>query len=109
MNIDEFTILTNSREHLARSHKLPEFACPRCCERFAKEKDMNEHLREDEPCTKRQPLRSTIRNLADGYDKDQADLLKKRKTGPCQNKWISWYCILFDEDESSPNLPSPCE
>lgn len=49
------------------------------------------------------------RDLADGFDKEQAELLKKSRKGPGHERWIDWYCILFRLDPSSPALPSPCK
>lgn len=70
---------------------------------------MNNHLRADVPCKRKHPTPNGARNLADGYDKEQGELLKKKRTGPCNDKWIGWYCILFEKDPESPDIPSPCK
>lgn len=98
------------REHLNRCHKLPEFSCARCLESFAKESLLVKHQRADKACRIKEAPRNSARNLADGFNKEQADQLKKARNGPGHEKWMGWYCILFEEeDPKSPHLPSPCK
>lgn len=94
------------REHLSRCHKLPEFQCPRCFERFKKKQDCLEHQRAASPC-KVKDIKSFPRDLADGFDQEQYDKLEKRSTKPGHEKWASMYCILFEKTASE--VPSPCE
>lgn len=97
------------REHLMRAHSLPEYQCQRCFEFFKEKDELTEHTRATVPCAVKKRM-SSPRNLADGFNIEQRDKLSKRTRGkPGHDKWIEWYCILFDQDPSSENIPSPCE
>jgi hypothetical protein len=101
-------LLTMNREHLERSHSLPKFQCNRCCRRFKKDEELKKHQRETTPCTVKDPSKMP-RDLADGYDEEQARKLKARTRKSPEEKWKEWYGILFNMAPDDPSIPSPCK
>lgn len=97
-----------AREHLARCHSLPKYECNRCFELFKEEGKLKAHQRRARPCPVVDP-QTLVRNLADGFDQEQDKKLQKRTKKPGPEKWVEWYCILFNTELGSPNIPSPCE
>lgn len=94
------------KEHLRRSHCLPPHQCNRCFEYFDEEDELKKHQREPKPCPVQDP--ATIRrDLADGYDTEQGKQLQKRIKKIPEEKWKDWYCILFEVDPTSSDIPSP--
>jgi hypothetical protein len=49
------------------------------------------------------------RNLTDGFDKIQEKKLKGRSRANAADRWKDIYCILFEKDRESPDIPSPCK
>lgn len=96
------------REHLERSHSLPKSQCNRCLRRFKKDEELKKHQRETTPCTVKDPSKMP-RDLADGYDEEQARKLKARTRKSPEEKWKEWYGILFNMDPNDPSIPSPCK
>ncbi|KAJ4169333.1 hypothetical protein NW754_016367 [Fusarium falciforme] len=101
-----WTELPRVKEHLERSHSLPKFQCNRCCRRFKKDEELKKHQRETTPCTVKDPSKMP-RDLADGYDEEQARKLKARTRKSPEEKWKEWYGILFNMDPDDPSIPSP--
>lgn len=90
------------REHLYRVHLTP-IQCKRCWLTMKTEKELEEHVRAQEPCLM-QP------QLVQWVPRDKVEALKDRKKA-CQSqneeeRWNYVYGLLFPEDLS---LPSPCE
>ncbi|RSL94459.1 hypothetical protein CDV31_014314 [Fusarium ambrosium] len=101
-----WTELPRVKEHLERSHSLPKFQCNRCCRRFKKDEELKKHQRETTPCTVKDPTKIP-RDLAHGYDEEQAKKLKARTRKSPEEKWREWYGILFNMSPDDPNIPSP--
>lgn len=100
--------LARLKEHLSRRHALPKFQCLRCCQRFREESQLKAHQRERTPC----PVNDSstfVRDLADGFDQEQEEKLKKRGNlkQPPEERWKEWYRILFQLREDSTDIPSP--
>ncbi|CAM1504800.1 Fc.00g023910.m01.CDS01 [Cosmosporella sp. VM-42] len=94
------------KEHLNRSHSLPKHQCNRCCGRFKEEEELKAHQRESTPCTVKDPA-EIHRNFGDGFDQEQQKKLLKRTKKTSAEKWKEWYCILFDKELDSTDIPSP--
>ncbi|KPM40616.1 hypothetical protein AK830_g5932 [Neonectria ditissima] len=94
------------KEHLRRSHSLPPHQCHRCCRYFDKDDQLKSHQRSAEPCPIKDP-KTVCRNLTDGYDQEQGKKLQKRVQKTSEEKWKEWYCILFEVDLDSSDIPSP--
>ncbi|KAF7547065.1 hypothetical protein G7Z17_g7974 [Cylindrodendrum hubeiense] len=93
------------KEHLKRSHSLPSHQCHRCFEYFFKDEELKKHQRNPKPCPVKDP--ATIRrDLSDGYDLEQGKKLQKRIKKTSEDKWKDWYCILFEVDPASSEIPS---
>lgn len=95
-----------NREHLYRCHAQQSFSCPRCVASFEKQKDLDDHLRSQDPCK--------IANRKDGLqqtiNKTQIERLKKRKGLYGQDdvqKWFEIWGILFPTHER-PLSPCKC-
>ncbi|KAF7562410.1 hypothetical protein G7046_g1714 [Stylonectria norvegica] len=94
------------KEHLKRSHSLPKHQCNRCCRRFKEEAQLKAHQRETKPCLVKDPA-TVDRDLADGFDHEQDLKLQKRVKKTSAEKWKEWYCICFNLELDSPDIPSP--
>ncbi|RSL62377.1 hypothetical protein CEP54_005797 [Fusarium duplospermum] len=101
-----WTELPRVKEHLERAHSLPKHQCNRCYRRFKKDEDLKKHQRETTPCPVKD-LSKIPRDLADGYDDEQAKKLKARTRKSQEEKWKEWYGILFKMAPDDPNIPSP--
>lgn len=81
------------KEHLYRVHLLPKHNCPRCNSSFDNDKELQVHLRADEPCKK-----STV-VPAEGIDQDTERKLRERKRYNCgqteTQRWGDIYLLLF--------------
>ncbi|KAI1857967.1 hypothetical protein JX265_010997 [Neoarthrinium moseri] len=92
------------KEHLFRRHRLPSHMCPRCREPMDNDEALEEHLRSDIPCTKRDVIR------VQGIDDAQEKKLKERKKTSAslteEQKWKDIYVILFPQANKNA-LPSP--
>lgn len=79
--------------------------CPRCCTVFPDEGSVDNHLREDSACERRDI------DPAQGFTKVQQDKLKSRKgygdMKDEESKWMNVYGILFPKDDPLMR-PSPC-
>lgn len=92
------------KEHLYRVHLLPKHFCPRCTLCFDNDKELQAHLRVDEPCKKLNVIRE------EGIDQDTERKLrerKKHKSGQTEvQRWNDIYLLLFpDADRNA--IPSP--
>ncbi|KAH7156173.1 hypothetical protein EDB81DRAFT_786192 [Dactylonectria macrodidyma] len=94
------------KEHLKRSHSLPSHQCHRCFKYFGKDDELKKHQRTPKPCPVQDPA-TVCRDLADGFDQEQGKKLNKRVKMTPEAKWAEWYCILFDVDPNSSDIPSP--
>ncbi|KAK7413068.1 hypothetical protein QQX98_008076 [Neonectria punicea] len=94
------------KEHLRRSHSLPPHQCHRCCRYFDKDDQLKSHQRSAKPCPIKDP-KTVCRDLTDGYDQEQGKKLQKRVQKTSEEKWKEWYCILFEVDLDSSDIPSP--
>ncbi|KAI0407940.1 hypothetical protein F4802DRAFT_594878 [Xylaria palmicola] len=92
------------KEHLYRVHLLPKHNCPRCNSRFENDKELQVHLRADEPCKKS--------NVApeEGIDQDTERKLRERKkhnSGQTETqRWNEIYLLLFPGADRNA-IPSP--
>lgn len=98
--------LTSPREHLTRVHRLDKFTCPRCCDPMEDQTKLNDHLRSDTPCVKRDVPRS--RGINDAQEKKLRERRKTTVTLTDEQKWLDIYVILFPEANQK-TLPSPCK
>jgi hypothetical protein len=89
------------REHLYRQHLEPE-RCPRCYEPFTDANQLTQHQRLDPPC------QVLDHPPTQGIDKQQLELLKKKKRGSEAEKCRRVYNILWPEVNDE-NLPCPCK
>ncbi|CAJ2512044.1 Uu.00g076690.m01.CDS01 [Anthostomella pinea] len=92
------------KEHLYRIHRLPKHTCPRCTEPFEDAKDLQSHLRADEPC-------KTLELVpVQGIDEaTEAKLRIRKKHGPGvteEQRWKEIYLILFP-DANRHAVPNP--
>lgn len=101
-----WTELPRVKEHLERAHSLPKFQCNRCLRRFKKDEELKKHQRETTPCPVKDQSKIP-RDLADGYDDEQAKKLKARTRKSPEEKWKEWYGILFNLAPDDPSIPSP--
>ncbi|KAI9158332.1 hypothetical protein HJFPF1_06325 [Paramyrothecium foliicola] len=90
------------KEHVIRAHRLPE-QCLRCCEYFKTEDALKSHAQSPKGCQ----VRERGRNLADGFDKAQERKLSERPRMEAEARWKHMYCILFNIEPGSPDIPSP--
>ncbi|KAK6953566.1 hypothetical protein Daesc_005871 [Daldinia eschscholtzii] len=92
------------REHLDRVHRI--YRCPRCQESYSNEKDVDQHLRQDDVCTKQDPIDyNESYDWGKGYGQKQAEELKSRwRNINDYEKWRQIYKILFPYDR---NIPWP--
>jgi hypothetical protein len=67
---------------------------------------LNEHLRSDKPCEKREVAR--LQGINDAQEKKLRERPKTTGTLTREQKWLDIYMILFPET-SRKALPSPCE
>jgi hypothetical protein len=90
---------------------LPKFQCNRCLEEFKKKEELSKHQRAATSChLKEVEAKTSPRDIADGYDKAQEEKLSKRsRNKPGHEKWAEWYCILFNLDPATAEIPSPCK
>ncbi|KAI1811529.1 hypothetical protein GGS20DRAFT_579026 [Poronia punctata] len=92
------------KEHLYRVHLLPKHNCPRCQEPFACDKALQDHLRADEPCKKRNMV------LEEGIDLDTEKKLRERKKHNSSEtetqRWKDIYLLLFPSADRDA-IPSP--
>ncbi|KAI0877100.1 hypothetical protein GGS24DRAFT_448772 [Hypoxylon argillaceum] len=92
------------KEHLYRVHLLPKHNCPRCNLCFENDKELQVHLRADEPCKKS--------NVApeEGIDQDTERKLRERKrhnSGQTEmQRWNDIYLLLFPGADRNA-IPSP--
>ncbi|KAI0556017.1 hypothetical protein F4679DRAFT_520717 [Xylaria curta] len=92
------------KEHLYRVHLLPKHNCPRCNSCFENDKELQVHLRADEPCKKS--------NVApeEGIDQDTERKLRERKrhnSGQTETqRWNDIYLLLFPGADRNA-IPSP--
>lgn len=94
------------KEHLKRSHMLSPHQCHRCLRHFVEEDQLKAHSRKDKPCPIRGP-KTARKDLTAGFDAKKWDQLQKRLKKTSEEKWKEWYCILFEVDASSSDIPSP--
>ncbi|KAM0349754.1 hypothetical protein ACHAPU_003585 [Fusarium lateritium] len=96
------------KEHIFRSHKLPEHQCRRCFKDFKGEEALSRHSRSAVACKVQ-----TRNSRLEGIDASQEKLLharaKKSNTGPDQKKieeerWSEVYRIIFPNEG---HMPSP--
>ncbi|KAI0420379.1 hypothetical protein F5X98DRAFT_371790 [Xylaria grammica] len=92
------------KEHLYRVHLLPKHNCPRCNLCFGDDKELQTHLRADEPCKKsHQPP-------GEGIDQDTERKLRERKrhnSGQTEiQRWNDIYILLFPGADRNA-IPSP--
>lgn len=92
------------KEHLNRVHRLPKYSCPRCCDHMDDQTKLNEHLRSDMPCEKREVTR--LQGINDAQDKKLRERRKTTNTLTEEQKWLDIYMILFPEANQKA-LPSP--
>ncbi|KAI0102393.1 hypothetical protein GGR51DRAFT_562565 [Nemania sp. FL0031] len=92
------------KEHLYRVHLLPKHNCPRCNLCFENDKELQVHLRADEPCKK-----SSIAP-EEGIDQDTERKLRERKrhnSGQTETqRWNDIYLLLFPGADRNA-IPSP--
>ncbi|KAI8634269.1 hypothetical protein F5Y19DRAFT_206759 [Xylariaceae sp. FL1651] len=92
------------KQHLYRVHLLPKHNCPRCTSSFENEKELQIHLRADEPCKKSDLIPE------EGIDQDTEKRLKERqkhKSGLTETqRWNDIYLLLFPGTDRNA-LPSP--
>ncbi|KAF4994593.1 hypothetical protein FGRMN_5708 [Fusarium graminum] len=95
------------KEHIFRSHRLPEHQCRRCLKEFKGEDALSRHSRSAVAC-KVQARNSQL----EGIDASQEKLLharaKKSNTGPDQKKieeerWNEVYRIIFPDESETPS------
>lgn len=93
------------REHIKKYHmreELPSIVCPRCRSAFRTDHDLNNHLRELQPCQV-SDADADINRLAmdpeDGIDSRIRDMLVDRKKGIQVIDWDALWRLLFSEDE----------
>ncbi|KAF2999570.1 hypothetical protein E8E14_003613 [Neopestalotiopsis sp. 37M] len=92
------------KEHLNRVHRLPKYACPRCCDPMDDQSKLNDHLRSDKPCEKREVTR--MQGINDAQYKKLRERRKTTGTLTEEQKWLDIYMILFPEANRKA-LPSP--
>ncbi|KAI0143201.1 hypothetical protein BJ166DRAFT_597109 [Pestalotiopsis sp. NC0098] len=92
------------KEHLTRVHRLAKYTCPRCCDPMEDQTKLNDHLRSDTPCVKRDVPRS--RGINDAQEKKLRERRKTTGTLTDEQKWLDIYMILFPEANQK-TLPSP--
>ncbi|KAI0913527.1 hypothetical protein F4824DRAFT_458972 [Ustulina deusta] len=92
------------KEHLYRVHLLPKHNCPRCNLCFGDDKELQAHLRADEPCKKSHVAPE------EGIDQDTERKLRERKrhnSGQTETqRWNDIYLLLFPSADRNA-LPSP--
>ncbi|KAK5632467.1 hypothetical protein RRF57_008181 [Xylaria bambusicola] len=92
------------KEHLYRVHLLPKHNCARCCSSFADDKELQKHLRADEPCKKSDIIPE------EGIDQDTERKLRERKrhnSGQTETqRWNEIYLLLFPSTDRT-TIPSP--
>ncbi|KAI3327835.1 hypothetical protein HD806DRAFT_336567 [Xylariaceae sp. AK1471] len=92
------------KEHLYRVHLLPKHNCPRCNSCFENDKELQAHLRLDEPCKKSNVV------LEEGIDQDTERKLRERKrhnSGQTETqRWNEMYLLLFPGADRNA-IPSP--
>ncbi|WQF80968.1 hypothetical protein CDEST_05982 [Colletotrichum destructivum] len=93
------------KEHIYRKHSLPRFSCPRCCQPFETQADLQAHARSADACEVREP------EALDGITQDQEKRLRSRKKTSAKelteaDKWTQVYGILFP-DVREREIPSP--
>lgn len=95
---------SESREHVYRKHRLPQFKCNRCCCEFQNSTQLADHQRLEVPCNIR------LQGQQDGVNEEQILALRSRKKSkgntPESEKWTKMYKIIFPDDEL---IPSPCK
>ncbi|KAI0533498.1 hypothetical protein GGR58DRAFT_110192 [Xylaria digitata] len=92
------------KEHLYRVHLLPKHNCPRCNSCFGDDKELQTHLRADEPCKK------SHAPPEEGIDQDTERKLRERKrhnSGQTEiQRWNDIYLLLFPGADRNA-IPSP--
>ncbi|TIC89996.1 hypothetical protein CH35J_012309 [Colletotrichum higginsianum] len=93
------------KEHIYRKHSLPRFSCPRCCQPFETQADLQAHARSADACEVREP------EALDGITQDQEKRLRSRKKTSAKelteaDKWTQVYGILFPDGRER-EIPSP--
>ncbi|KAI1311748.1 hypothetical protein F5Y03DRAFT_410012 [Xylaria venustula] len=92
------------KEHLYRVHLLPKHNCPRCQSRFGDDKELQAHLRADDPCKKSHVVPE------EGIDQDTERKLRQRKkpnSGQTEiQRWNDIYLLLFPQADRNA-IPSP--
>ncbi|KAI1128480.1 hypothetical protein F5Y10DRAFT_175176 [Nemania abortiva] len=92
------------KEHLYRVHLLPKHCCPRCNLCFENDKELQVHLRADEPCKKSRIAPE------EGIDQDTERKLRERKrhnSGQTETqRWNDIYLLLFPGADRNA-IPSP--
>ncbi|KAI1657009.1 kinase-like protein [Daldinia decipiens] len=96
--------ISRLKEHLERVHRI--FRCPRCQQICEKEKAVDEHLQQDDICTRQDPVVfNESYDWSQGYGQKQASDLKSRwRNLSDHEKWRNIYRILFPYDR---NIPFP--
>ncbi|KAK9798848.1 hypothetical protein SCARD494_02726 [Seiridium cardinale] len=92
------------KEHLNRIHRLPKHTCPRCREPMPDAAALEEHLRSDIPCVKREVVR--VQGIDDAQDKRLKERKKTSGSLTEEQKWRDIYMILFPNANKNA-LPSP--
>ncbi|KAI2642297.1 hypothetical protein GGS21DRAFT_501846 [Xylaria nigripes] len=92
------------KEHLYRVHLLPKYKCPRCNLCFDSDKELQTHLRADDPCKKSNAAPD------EGIDQDTERKLRERKKHNCDlsetQRWKDMYALLFPGVDRN-EIPSP--
>lgn len=94
------------REHLYRRHAQQRPTCARCASTFEKEKDLQEHLRADDPCKIRDATDCSSQSISPA----QMYRLRRRKGQYNEtevNKWFEIWHLLFP-DRKRPSSPCKC-
>ncbi|KAI1475955.1 kinase-like protein [Daldinia eschscholtzii] len=96
--------ISRLKEHLDRVHRI--YLCPRCQESHSSERDVDQHLRQDDVCTKQDPIDyNESYDWGKGYGQKQAEELKSRwRNLNGYEKWRKIYKILLPYDR---NIPWP--
>ncbi|KAI0479438.1 hypothetical protein GGR56DRAFT_635030 [Xylariaceae sp. FL0804] len=92
------------KEHLYRIHRLPKHTCPRCGDSFEDARELQNHLRADEPCKKLDLV------PVQGIDEaTEAQLRVRKRNAPGateEQRWKEIYLILFP-NANRHAIPSP--
>ncbi|KIW02165.1 hypothetical protein, variant [Verruconis gallopava] len=88
-----FLTIHRLKEHLYRQHRLP-IHCPRCLDQFSTTHDLDNHLRQDNPCERKDGPHYT------GFGIDKERILRNRKRNANNAEgWKEIYRVLFPDDK----------